>query len=32
MRRSDRAVEVIATRAPWLMRGMARLNLTTARR
>ena len=25
MRRSDRAVEVIARRAPWIMRGMARL-------
>jgi hypothetical protein len=25
MRRSDRAVEVIARRAPWILRGMARL-------
>jgi class 3 adenylate cyclase len=32
MRRSDRAVEVIATRAPWIMRGMARLVPATGRR
>jgi hypothetical protein len=25
MRRSDRAVEVIARRTPWIVRGMARL-------
>jgi hypothetical protein len=25
MRRSDRAVEVIARRTPWILRGMARL-------
>jgi pimeloyl-ACP methyl ester carboxylesterase len=31
MRRSDRAVEVIATRAPWLLRGMARLAPATGR-
>ena len=29
MRRSDRAVEVIARRTPWIMRGMARLAPTT---
>jgi class 3 adenylate cyclase/pimeloyl-ACP methyl ester carboxylesterase len=32
MRRSDRAVEVIATRAPWILRGMARLAPATGRR
>jgi class 3 adenylate cyclase len=32
MRRSDRAVEVIATRAPWIVRGMARLAPATGRR
>lgn len=32
MRRSDRAVEVIARRTPWIMRGMARLAPTTDRR
>jgi pimeloyl-ACP methyl ester carboxylesterase/class 3 adenylate cyclase len=32
MRRSDRTVEVIATRAPWIMRGMARLAPATGRR
>jgi pimeloyl-ACP methyl ester carboxylesterase len=32
MHRSDRAVEVIATRAPWIMRGMARLVPATDRR
>jgi class 3 adenylate cyclase/pimeloyl-ACP methyl ester carboxylesterase len=32
MRRSDRAVEAIATRAPWLLRGMARLAPATGRR
>jgi len=32
MRRSDRAVEVIATRAPWMLRGMARLAPATGRR
>ncbi|MCW2590706.1 MAG: lipJ, partial [Mycobacterium sp.] len=31
MRRSDRAVEVIATRAPWILRGMARLAPATGR-
>jgi pimeloyl-ACP methyl ester carboxylesterase len=31
MRRSDRAVEVIARRTPWILRGMARLTPTTAR-
>jgi pimeloyl-ACP methyl ester carboxylesterase/class 3 adenylate cyclase len=31
MRRSDRAVEAIATRAPWLVRGMARLAPATGR-
>jgi pimeloyl-ACP methyl ester carboxylesterase len=32
MRRSDRAVEVIARRTPWIMRGMARLAPATSRR
>jgi pimeloyl-ACP methyl ester carboxylesterase/class 3 adenylate cyclase len=32
MRRSDRAVETIATRAPWILRGMARLAPATGRR
>ncbi len=32
MRRSDRAVEVIARRTPWIMRGMARLGPATGRR
>ena len=32
MRRSDRAVEVIARRTPWILRGMARLAPTTGRR
>jgi class 3 adenylate cyclase len=32
MRRSDRAVEAIARRAPWIMRGMARLTPATGRR
>jgi class 3 adenylate cyclase len=32
MRRSDRAVEVIATHAPWLLCGMARLAPATRRR
>jgi class 3 adenylate cyclase len=32
MRRSDRAVEAIATRAPWIVRGMARLAPATGRR
>ena len=32
MRRSDRAVEVIARRAPWIMRGMARLAPANGRR
>jgi hypothetical protein len=32
MRRSDRAVEVIARRTPWIMRGMARLARATGRR
>jgi len=32
MRRSDRTVEAIATRAPWLLRGMARLAPATGRR
>ena len=32
MRRSDRAVEVIATRAPWILRGVARLAPATGRR
>jgi pimeloyl-ACP methyl ester carboxylesterase len=31
MRRSDRAVEVMARRAPWIMRGMARLAPATGR-
>jgi len=32
MRHSDRAVETIARRAPWILRGMARLAPATARR
>jgi pimeloyl-ACP methyl ester carboxylesterase len=32
MRRSDRAVEAIATRAPWILRGMGRLAPATGRR
>jgi pimeloyl-ACP methyl ester carboxylesterase len=32
MRRSDRAVEVIARRTPWIMRGMARLTPATNRK
>jgi pimeloyl-ACP methyl ester carboxylesterase len=32
MRRSDRAVEVMARRAPWILRGMARLAPATGRR
>jgi pimeloyl-ACP methyl ester carboxylesterase/class 3 adenylate cyclase len=32
MRRSDRAVEVIGRRAPWIVRGMARLAPATGRR
>ena len=32
MRRSDRAVELIARRTPWIVRGMARLAPTTGRR
>lgn len=32
MRRSDRVVEAIARRAPWILRGMARLNPPTGRR
>jgi class 3 adenylate cyclase len=32
MRRSDRAVEVIARRTPWIMRGMARLAPATGRK
>jgi pimeloyl-ACP methyl ester carboxylesterase/class 3 adenylate cyclase len=32
MRRSDHAVEVIAKRAPWILRGMARLAPATGRR
>ena len=32
MRRSDRAVEVIGRRAPWILRGMARLAPATGRR
>ncbi|MGO8848820.1 adenylate/guanylate cyclase domain-containing protein [Mycobacterium sp.] len=32
MRRSDRAVEVIARRAPWILRGMARLAPAPGRR
>ena len=32
MRRSDRAVEVMAKRTPWILRGMARLAPATGRR
>jgi pimeloyl-ACP methyl ester carboxylesterase len=32
MRRSDRAVEMIARRTPWILRGMARLALATGRK
>ena len=32
MRRSDRAVEVMARRAPWILRGVARLAPATGRR
>jgi hypothetical protein len=32
MHRSDRAVEVIATRAPWILRGMAHLTPAAGRR
>ena len=32
MRRSDRAVEVMARRTPWIMRGMARLGSAASRR
>jgi hypothetical protein len=32
MRRSDRAVEVIARRTPWIVRGMARIAPATGRR
>jgi pimeloyl-ACP methyl ester carboxylesterase/class 3 adenylate cyclase len=32
MRRSDRAVAVMARRTPWILRGMARLTPTTGRR
>ncbi len=32
MRRSDRAVETLARRAPWILRGMARLGPATGRR
>jgi len=32
MRRSDRAVEVIARRTPWILRGMARVAPATGRR
>ncbi len=32
MRRSDRAVEVMARRTPWILRGVARLALATGRR
>src|SRR6201996_3915029 len=32
MRRSDRAVEAIARRTPWIVRGMARLAPATGRR
>jgi class 3 adenylate cyclase/pimeloyl-ACP methyl ester carboxylesterase len=32
MRRSDRAVEMIAMRAPWILRGVARLAPATGRR
>jgi pimeloyl-ACP methyl ester carboxylesterase len=31
MRRSDRAVEVMARRAPWILRGMARISPVTGR-
>ena len=31
MRRSDRAVEVMARRTPWILRGMARLAPATRR-
>ena len=32
MRRADRAVEVMARRTPWILRGMARLAPVTGRR
>jgi len=32
MRRSDRAVEVMARRTPWILRGVARLTPGTDRR
>jgi pimeloyl-ACP methyl ester carboxylesterase/plasmid stabilization system protein ParE len=32
MRRSDRAVEVMARRTPWILRGMARLSPATGRK
>jgi hypothetical protein len=32
MRRSDRAVEAIARRTPWILRGVARLVPATDRR
>ena len=32
MRRSDRAVAVMARRTPWILRGMARLAPATSRR
>ena len=32
MRRSDRAVELMARRTPWILRGMARLAPATGRR
>ena len=32
MRRSDRAVAVMARRTPWILRGMARLAPATDRR
>ena len=32
MRRSDRAVEVIARRTPWILRALARLAPATDRR
>jgi pimeloyl-ACP methyl ester carboxylesterase len=32
MRRSDRAVELLARRAPWILRGMARIAPATGRR
>ena len=32
MRRSDRAVEMMIRRAPWIVRGMARLAPATGRR